>query len=184
MGYSFVRLTSDSLWILEESGLNQKSPLKQLFLILYDLEREKRLSVYQTDNQEILQSGIHHRIRAKFEKMVTDFPQCTVGWRMYLAFEMKLGNQSFYENIFYRATGTFEKYYSVIMLLRNDCFNKTPLRNSLTSLRGSSLWSCSIFEMFKKNISHSIKVFILMLVFIFHIVSMNFYDRFLIVNCE
>ena len=88
----------------------KKSPLKQLFLILYDLEREKRLSVYQTDNQEILQSGIHHRIRAKFEKMVTDFPQCTVGWRMYLAFEMKLGNQSFYENIFYRATGKFQKY--------------------------------------------------------------------------
>ena len=78
-------------------------------MILYDLEREKRLSVYQTDNQEILQSGIHHRIRAKFEKMVTDFPQCTVGWRMYLAFEMKLGNQSFYENIFYRATGIFQK---------------------------------------------------------------------------
>ena len=104
-----------------EIGSNQKkSPLKQLFLILYDLEREKRLSVYQTDNQEILQSGIHHRIRAKFEKMVTDFPQCTVGWRMYLAFEMKLGNQSFYENIFYRATGNiFKIIVTQYFLLRN-----------------------------------------------------------------
>ena len=44
------------------------------------------------------------RIRAKFEKLVTDFPQCAVGWRLYLAFEQKCGNQTNYESIFYRAT--------------------------------------------------------------------------------
>ena len=44
------------------------------------------------------------RIRAKFEKLVTDFPQCAIGWRLYLAFEQKCGNQTNYESIFYRAT--------------------------------------------------------------------------------
>ena len=35
---------------------------------------------------------------------MTDFPQCAVGWRLYLAFEQKCGNQTNYESIFYRAT--------------------------------------------------------------------------------
>ena len=83
--------------------MGRNSAVKQIYLILFDLEREKRVTSFN-EGVEVLQTGLHHRIRAKFEKLVTDFPQCAVGWRLYLAFEQKCGNQTNYESIFYRAT--------------------------------------------------------------------------------
>ena len=48
---------------IRQSGLSmtgRNSAVKQIYLILFDLEREKRVSSFN-EGVEVLQTGLHHR---------------------------------------------------------------------------------------------------------------------------
>ena len=81
------------------SLLGRASATKQIYLILLDLEREKRVFQY-SESAQVMRTGLHHRIRAKFETLVREFPRCAVGWRLFLAFEQKCGTQEIGLNSF------------------------------------------------------------------------------------
>ena len=75
--------------------LNLNGPSPKRFLISNQADGSK------SDN---ITTGLHQRIRRKFDNAFERFPRCVLLWRMYLAFEKKMENETNFESIFYRAT--------------------------------------------------------------------------------
>ena len=82
--------------------------MRKIFSIIYDLNRERRVSHIRGGDggaSANIATGLHQRIRRKFDSAIQHFPRCVLLWRLYLAFEKKMDDDKKYENVFYRATG-------------------------------------------------------------------------------